>query len=142
MRKIEITIHSNNMRNPENNASMVRSLVEFQVYTTLEAQTKSLMTSGSEDLESAYPGCDVLSLPDEKIKVALGDKATRFLSLRADLLEYQEKISGTGITSEVWDALSPSDKINITLLSHENLHSINISALMFQEAEVDMTKNK
>lgn len=142
MRKIEISIHSNNMIDPENNANVVRSLVEFQVYTTLESQTKSLMVSGSEDLESAYPGCDVLSLPEDKIKIALGDKATRFLSLRADLLEYQDKISGTGITSEVWDALSPSDKINITLLSHENLHSINISALMFQEAEVDLIRIK
>lgn len=142
MRKIEITIHSNNMKTPENNANVVRSLVEFQVYTTLESQTKSLMVSGSEDLEKAYPGCDVLSLPDEKIKIALGDKSTRFLSLRADLLEYQAKVASTGITSDVWDALSATDKINVTLLSHENLQSINISALMFQEAEVDLSKIK
>ena len=142
MRKIEIQIHATNMIAPETNATMVRSLVEFQVYTTLETQTKSLMTSGSEDLEAAYPGCDVLSLPDDKVKIALGDKATRFLSLRTDLLEYQAKVASTGITSEAWDALPPSDKINVTLLSHENLHSINISALMFKEAEVDLSKIK
>ena len=72
MRKISIEIHSNNMIAPETNASVVRSLVEFQVYTTLESQTKSLMISGSEDLEAAFPGCDVLSLPDDKVKIALG----------------------------------------------------------------------
>lgn len=142
MRKINAIeiITCKNMINPNENASKVRSLVEFQIYTALETATKNSMNKAIEKLAECYPGMDYMTINEELLTRALGtDSAETFKNQRNDLLEIREKISETGITGEEWEALTPVDKINVTLISHQNARFINLTEPILKDADIDLT---
>lgn len=139
IKAIEI-VTCKNMINPSENANKVRSLVTFQIYTALETATKNSMSKAIELLTEAFPGMDYMTITDDRLVKALGaESAETFKSQRDDLSEIRAKISDTGVTGEEWEELAPVDKINITLISHQNARYINLTAPILKDAGVDLT---
>lgn len=126
IKSIEI-ITASNMIDPENNASKVRSLVEFKVYSTSEASLKKRLFSFDEKITECFPSTDIFTISEDLVKKALSDKADDFLAIRKDYLEMVAKVAETGITSEEWGNLAPVDKVNIEFLAHMNVSSINLT---------------
>lgn len=138
IKSIEI-ITASNMVNPTKNASKVRSLVEFKVYSTSEASLKKRLFSFEEKITECYPSSDILTISEDLVKKALSDKAEDFLTIRKDYLEIVAKVAETGITPEEWADLAPIDKINIELIAHQNVRSINLSESTLNDAGCNFT---
>ena len=138
IKSIEI-VTCKNMINPSENSDKVRSLVVFQIYTALETSTKASMSKSINVLTEAFPGMDYMTINEELLVKALGSEvADIFKGQRDEILEIREKISETGVTGEEWEALTPVDKINITLISHQNARFINLTKPVLKDADVDL----
>ena len=138
LKSIEI-ITASNMINPTENASKVRSLVEFKVYSTFEASLKKRLFSFEEKITECYPSTDILTISEDLVKKALSDKADDFLTVRKDYLEIVAKVAETGISSEEWGDLAPIDKINIELIARMNVRSINLSETTLKDSGINFT---
>ena len=138
IKSIEI-ITAGTMVNPVENASKVRFLVEFKVYSTSEASLKKRLFSFEEKIAECFPSSDILTISEDLVKKALSDKADDFLTIREDYLEVSAKVAETGISSEEWSNLTPVDKINIELIAHQNVRSINLSESTLNNAGCNFT---
>ena len=135
---IEI-ITATNMVNPTENATKVRSLVEFKVYSTFESSLKKRLFSYEEKITECFPSTDLLTISEDLVKKALSDKAEDFLAIRKDYLEMVAKVAETGISSEEWGNLAPVDKINIELIAHQNVRTINLTESTLKDAGINFT---
>lgn len=128
-----------NMVNPSENAEKVRSLAEFKVYSTFESFLKKRLFSFEEKITECYPSTDLLTISEDLVKKALSDKAEDFLAIRKDYLEMVVKVAETGVSSEEWGDLAPIDKINIELIAHMNVRSINLSENTLKDSGINFT---